>query len=878
MTRGTGEPRPIDRRTAMVLRASSWLVPRADRRAWLAEWSAEFAHDPPAPPVRRRRQAMAVRHAWWLRWHPPQPRHRGGTSMWSHLRLAARALRRDPGFAVPAFLTLALAIGANVAVFSVVEAVLLRPLPYPDADRLVMLRHRDLRTGLTKPDVGATDMADIAARAQSLEAFAPYGFGRTTVADGGDPIDAEVLGGGAGLFAVTGVQPFLGRGLTQDDTRRDAAPVAVLGYEFWRAKLGGDPSIVGRSLQVGPARRLVVGIAPPGFALPPVEQVDIIVPMGVPGVGTTPRTTGSWIRAAGRLRAGRTVADASAELGTLSAQLAGEFPATNAGTEYFGVSARTSLAGNAERPLWLMMAAVAVLLVIAIVNVSNLLLARVLAKRGELSVRVALGAERRHLVGQVLSENLLLTLLAGIAGVGLAVWGTSALVALVPASVSIPALATVGPNLRVLGFAIGVAAATALVLSVLAGVIATRTRVQTPGALTRVSISRGTRRAATALVVAEVALAVVLLAGAGLVVRSFNALLSVDVGFDRTGVLTLPLRFPTGRYQTTASRQAFYRDAFARLHALPRVEAAGAAAVTPLTGNNWTIPFERIDRPMPAGQRAPDIGWQVATPGYFSALQIPLRAGRVFTDADATGAPVVVISESVAARFFAPGEPVVGQRVRLGNDTGEIVGVVGDIHRAALTDAPRADMYLPFERQASDGTLFVRGTSGVVPSESAVRDALRAIEPGLRLGNAVSLERVAQNSAGSTRFAMWLLSVFAGAALVLAAIGIYGVMSYAARQRSREFGTRVALGARASDILWLVLGQGVTVIAVGLTVGLALTLLAARAIRSLLFSVREWDPATLAATSAVLAAATLVACYVPARRASRTDPARTLVE
>jgi putative ABC transport system permease protein len=239
---------------------------------------------------------------------------------------------------------------------------------------------------------------------------------------------------------------------------------------------------------------------------------------------------------------------------------------------------------------------------------------------------------------------------------------------------------------------------------------------------------------------------------------------------------------------------------------------------------------------------------------------------------------VVVISESVAARFFAPGEPVVGQRVRLGQEAVEIVGVVGDIRRAALTDTPRADMYLPFARQAGDGTLFVRGTGGMPPPQSAVRDALRAVEPGLRLGNAVSLERIAVDSAGATRFAMWLLSVFAGAALVLAAIGIYGVMSYAARQRSREFGTRVALGARASDILWIVLGQGVTVIAIGLTVGLALTLLAVRAIRSLLFSVREWDPATLAATSAVLAAATLIACYVPARRAARTDPARTLVE
>jgi predicted permease len=386
----------------------------------------------------------------------------------------------------------------------------------------------------------------------------------------------------------------------------------------------------------------------------------------------------------------------------------------------------------------------------------------------------------------------------------------------------------------------------------------------------------GARIAASGLVAEEIALAVVLLAGAGLTLRSFSNLLAVDTGFTPAGVLTVQFALPAGRYDDDQARRAFYARAFADIAAVPNVETVGAAMVTPLTGNNWSAPLQRIDRPLAAGQRPPEVGWQLASEGYFRALRIPLRRGRLFHASDATGPAVVIISEAVAARFFA-GEDPLGHRINLGDVQPEIVGVVGNVRRASLSDDPRADLYFPFERVMSPSTtLFVRASGDPIAALPAVRAAVRRIEPHAVLYETRTLSAIAEESAAVTRLATRLLSGFAVIALLLAAIGVYGVMSYRVRLRTRELGTRLALGASPRDITRLVLLQASAIAVVGLAVGMAAALALGRTLTSVLFEVEPWDPATLASAAVLLAAATLAASYLPARRAARVDPVSAL--
>jgi len=393
----------------------------------------------------------------------------------------------------------------------------------------------------------------------------------------------------------------------------------------------------------------------------------------------------------------------------------------------------------------------------------------------------------------------------------------------------------------------------------------------------RATAGAAVRRATSVLVGAEIALAIVLLTGAGLVLRSFANLLSVDPGFRTDRVLTLSAIAPADRYQDPEARAGLQQRVFAAIRQVPGVEEVGSAAVIPLTGNNWTAPFERADRPVAAGERPPDVGWQSATAGYFRAMSIPLRSGRFFSPADGPGSPVVVIvSEALEARFF-PGERAVGRRIRVGTEEAEIVGVVGNIRRASLTDAPHADLYFPQEHAPGPAmTLFIRTGGDPAASVPAVRTALRAVEPRIVLRGIRSMDEVARESVQVTRLALWLLGMFAATAATLAAVGIYAVMAYAVRQRMREIGTRMALGASRTNILLLVLGEGGRIALMGTTAGLAISLVAGRALRSLLFSTSPTDPAILLVAAGLLFTTALAACYIPARRAARLDPVSTL--
>ena len=793
--------------------------------------------------------------------------------MWTHdVRHALRLFRREPAFAAAAVLTLTLGIGANTALFAVVEAVLLRPLPFEQADQLVVLRHRDVRTGLTKPDIAIGDFVDLRARQRSLESLAGFSGFQSTFFGDGEPLRVEGAIATPDALRALRLQPALGRLLQEDDARESAAPVAIVSHEFWRTRLGSDMT---RSIQLGTTRRTVVGVLPPGFRFPAMPKTDVIVAQALPAEAPAQRRDG-WIYGIGRLRPGETLARADAELAVISRQLEIEFPQQNRGSRYEALSLRDVLVGDTRRPLLLLLAAVGFVLLIACANVGNLLLARALGRQQELALRLALGASPRRLVVQVLTEGLGLALAGGVAGVIVAWRAAPVLAALIPNASSVPGLEQVGINAGVLLFALGATVASALGFSAIACVGLSRAKRGALAGQRRATMTPGASRAASGLVAAEIGLAVVLVAGAGLTLRSFANLLAVDPGFTPAGVLTVQLALPDGRYDEDDARRAFYARAFAEIDALPNIESAGAAMVTPLTGNNWTAPLQRVDRPVPAGERPPDVGWQLASEGYFRALRIPVRAGRVFEARDATGPPVVVISEAVVARFY-PGEEPLGRRISLGDMEAEIVGVVGNIRRAALNDDPRADLYFPFERVMSPSTtLFIRASGDPIAALPAVRAAVRRLDPHAVLYETRTLSHIAEESAAVNRLATRLLAGFAVIALLLAAIGVYGVMSYRVRRRTREIGTRLALGASPHDITRLVLVQGAAIASVGLAVGTAGALAFARTLSSLLFDVPPWDPATLVSAAALLAVATLAASYLPARRAARVDPVSVL--
>jgi putative ABC transport system permease protein len=860
---------------------------RAARSAWRASlwyWWQVIRSTPPLLGRRIRRRhpnsAFSIPLPMPLPTTPPPTAAERVRTAAYHVKHGFRRLLREPAFTAAAVLTLALGVGANVAVFAVVEAVLLRPLGYIDADRLVILNHRDQRTGLTKEYIAIGDYVDITQRQSSFEVVAGYGSWQLTVTGDGEPYRVPTLAAAPGLLEALRVRPLLGRTIQPEDSRPGAAPVVMLGHDLWKTRFGGDPAVVGRSVRIGSQDHTIVGVAPAAFQFPPTATVGMIYPQTIPTTAPAQRKNG-WIFAVARLKAGRTVEDATTDLAQVSRQLEHDHPQQNQGSTYFAMPLRDQLVGNTKPALVLLLAAVGVVLLIACANVANLLLARSLSRRREMALRTALGAGRSRLAAQLLSESLALALVAAVVGVLFANWGARALVSLVPQSVSVPGLADVNVNGPVLLFALVLTAITTVAFGLVA---MTTVRLENAASVLvgggRLSMSAGARRAASGLVVAEVALAVVLLVGAGLIVRTFSELVSIDPGFRTDRVMTMGIAIPNERYKDVEARAGYYHRAFAALRAVPGVREVGAAVVTPLTGNNWSAPFERPEHPVAPGERAPDVGWQAASGSYFRTLEIPLVAGRLFDERDRPGSPsVVIVSEAIQKRFF-PNESAIGKRVKTGDTTtAEIVGVVGNIRRAGLRDDPWADMYFPFERGPSNQiTLFVRTAGDPDRALPALQAAIKGIDSRTIVEGSRSLADVAAESVRTTKLILWLLGLFATTALILAAVGIYGVMSYVVRQRTREIGTRIALGATRRDIVWMVMRDGVWIAAGGTIAGLLIGLAAARSLASILYGVSSSDPATLSMAAGVLVATIMAACYLPARRAASVDPARTLAE
>ena len=807
------------------------------------------------------------------------------------LRLAARSLRRNPGFALVAVVTLALGIGANTAIFGVLNGVLLRPLPYATPDRLVKVwNHWE---GSPEGNLSPPEFFDYRERLGSFSHLGAYTTGPANLTGGDAPerLNAGFLS--AGVFPTLGIAPLHGRVFVAEEDVPGVEPPVVLGHGLWVRRFGGDPSIVGRTITLGGNARTVVGVMPPEFRLPEElrgeETTDLFLPLGIDRT-TVPNRGSHFLRGVARLRPGVSVEQAAAELAAVARQLVAEFPDDYSAEMRFGAGAEPlaeHVLGDVRPLLLILLGAVGLVLLIASVNVASLMLIRADARQREMAVRTALGAGRGRIVRQLLVESGLLAMLGGAGGVLLAVWATEALVRLNPPG--LPRPDAIGVDARVLGFALGVSLLTALIFGLVPALHASRAEL---GSTLRESARTATAGAArqrlrTLLVAGEVALAVVLLVGAGLLVRSFVALRQVDPGFRTEGVLTLRMSLPSSRYPAERVPE-FYREFLQRVSALPGVTAAGAVSNLPLASGLGDLNFEIEGRPVGADESSPRADWQTVTPGYFLAMGMQLLRGRGVLPSDDERAPgAVVINESLARQYWADEDPI-GKRFELGAGAGPgwvtIVGVVRDLRHESLTEPPRPEMYIPHAqfRGWDSGapvramTLAIGNGANPVALAPAIREELRRMDPELPVADVRSMEEVRSESVALPRFVMLLLTLFSAVALVLAAIGVFGMMAYSVAQRTREIGIRIALGASAGEVARMVVRRGMAISLAGVALGLVGAVATSRLLSGMLFGVDATDPATFASIPLLLLATALLASYLPARRATRGDPVEAL--
>src|SRR5215207_5627965 len=790
------------------------------------------------------------------------------------IRFGLRLLWKRPGFTAVALAVLALGVGANTAIFSVVNAVLLRPLPYPGAERVVAFDGVNLSKGINKSNMSAPDFEDWKEQARSFEAMSLYTEGGSNLTGGTEPERVTTAWVGADFFRVIGVGAARGRALLPEDDRPGGSPAVVISHGLWQRRFGADPAAVGRRVELGGRSLEIVGVMPPDFDFP--QRAQLWGPLQL-DVAKEPRDNRSY-SVVGRLREGVPLETAQAELDAVAARLAQEYPVTNAGWGVDLDPLKDELVGRLKATLFMLLAGVGLLLLIACANVANLLLARASGRRREVALRLALGAGRWRIARQMLTESVLLSLAGGALGAALSVWLTDLLVALAPADT--PRLSEASADWRVLLFAAGASVLTGVAFGLAPALQASRYDLNESLKEGGRGASGGRSRARSALVVAEVALSLLLLAGAGLLVKSFARLQAVDPGFDAEGVLTMRVSLPGARYKEPARKAEFYAALMERVQALPGVESASATLSLPLGGSNYSVGrgFIREGRPE-TPEEADNAAYAVVTPDYFRALRIPLRAGRVFDERDdMESAKVVVINEAFARKAFA-GEDALGQRIQIWRDEKfprEIVGVVGDTKPQALDAAdPALQMYVPHRQDGTWGGLSLvlraRGAEAD-PLVRGVREEVRALDRELPVYDVKTMGKVVADSTAYRRVAMFLMAGFACAALLLAGVGLYGVVSYTVAQRTHEIGVRLALGARGRDILGLVVRQGMLLTLAGLGLGLACAFALTRLIAGLLYGVSAADPAVYVVVSLLLAAVALLACLVPARRATKVDP------
>jgi putative ABC transport system permease protein len=792
------------------------------------------------------------------------------------LLFALRILRKSPGFTLTAVLAIALGIGANTAIFTVVKQVLLQQLPYKDAARIVQLDEL-MRGRLTA--VSPPNFVDWRAQNRTLSALGAYNEQTLTLSGGPEALRLDGVAIDAQVLAALGAQPVLGRVFSDEDTRMGARAVALLGHALWQRLYGGDPGVVGRTITLEGAPYEVVGVMPPGFAFP--EQKEIWVPLTLTPRDVSPNQRGAhYLSAVGRLRDGVSVAQARDDLDAIEQAIARQFPTKLAG---YSVGVRSLLDAMVEpyqRPLWILFGAVGFVMLIACVNVSNLLLARATTRTGEIAVRSALGAGRRRLIRQLLAESVVLSLAGGAAGMLLGSWGVRALMAVAPAD--LPRADAVRMDSTVLIFSVVLSIVVGLVFGLAPAVVASRPDlaiflkdVRRDGGSTG-----GRRRLRGVLVAAQVALALVLLAGAGLAARSFDRLTRVDPGFRTTSVLTFEIVLPEATYPRMASITQFYRDYVERIQHQPGIVAAGAVSFAPLAWSSFGGSFSLLDRPEAVSEGNAQV--RSVTPGYMETLSIPLRAGRFVDARDSEIGPRVALVSEAAARRYWPGANPVGKQIRVHVNESisaprEIVGLVGDVRITGLETEPAPVIYVPHAQYGPETMTIVARTAGD-PLEAlpALKAILKMVGPGVAISSPHTADDLVAASVAEPRFRTLLLSIFAIVSLALAAVGLYGVVAFSVNQRRAELGLRMALGANRGDVLRLVLREGMMPVAAGILVGLAGAAALASVMKTLLFGVDALDSVTFAAVATVLACVALAACYVPARRAMMVDPAHTL--
>ncbi|MGH9452491.1 MAG: ADOP family duplicated permease [Terriglobia bacterium] len=797
------------------------------------------------------------------------------------LRYGLRQLRKSPGFTAVAVLTLALGIGANTAIFSIVDAVLLRPFPYPHPDQLVLMFDVPLQQPSALSGISYRDFTECREQNRVLSAMAGNAFHDLTLTGAGEPSIVNTADVTPEIFALLNAKPLAGRTLLPEDGKQGAAPVAVVSENLWRSRFGANPDLIGQSINLDMRSFTVVGILPASFRYPdgaphqdvwiPIAQDPVFGPRlllpGVPAMGGI-----------GRLKPGVSVAQAQAEMKTLGARLAKQFPAQDTGLTIRIEPYRQFVVGNVRPALLILLGAVGLVLLIACANIANLLLSRATSRGREIAVRIALGAERSRIIRQLLTESALLGLLGGFAGVLLAGWGVWSVRPLLPSELIRINSIHVGGS--VLVFALLLSLVAALAFGLAPALLATPSNLQTNikegGQRTS---QRGGQRVRSFLVVAEISLAMVLLVAGGLLIRSLALVTSVNPGFEPKNVIEAEVSLPQFQYSTPQQWTAFANELLPRLHAQPGLRDSALAGPLPMdrqgeAGLGFTIVG---NPPLPPG-KSTTADYSTVSPDYFRVMRIPLQRGRFFSAQDSPSNPnVAIISETLARRYF-PNQDPIGRQMRFGfppngSVSREIVGVVGDVRDVALSRKPGPMMYVPFaQAPLYGGEVVVRSSLSASSVADGIRRAVHSIDKDLPVTDVESFPDAVGASIAQERFRTLLLSSFSGIALILAAIGIFGVISYSASQRTHEIGIRMALGARQRDVLRLILGQGAKLALLGLGAGAVAALLLTRFLSALLFGVRPSDPVTYVVVALILAGVALLASYIPARRAAKVDP------
>jgi len=791
------------------------------------------------------------------------------------LRYGVRSFLKRPGFLVIAISTLALGIGATTAMFTVVNSVLLRPLHFPEPERIVLFQGVNPRQGITDSNMSIPDITDWQQQSQSFEQIAGFASGGVILSTGDEVERVRTTAVSAEFFPLFKTNPISGRVLQPDDMQEGRDAVIVISHALWQRRFGGAADVIDRKITLNGQPATIVGIMPAGFTYP--NDCEVWVPLE----RTKERRDNRFVEVVSRLKPNVSLAQAQAEMDTINQRLAQNYVETNTGWSVHLTELRESLVGELRTSLLILLGAVAFVLLIACANVANLLLARAAYRQKEIALRTALGASRLRVVRQLLTESVLLSFVSGMAGLALSLWFIKLLIAITPPNT--PRLSEIRIDLRVFAFTFGVTILAGILFGLFPALQTSRPNLNETlkDSGQRGSETGGRNRVGSLLIVSEIALSFMLLAGAGLLIKSFLHLREINPGFNPDNVLTMRLALTPGKYAQGEPRAQIYKQLIDHVKATPGVQSAGAVLSLPLGGDTFEVgrSLIREGRPMTPDESS-NAQYLPVTPDYFQTLQIPLKSGRFFTDQDTLQSTKVVIVNETMARALWPNENPVGRRFTIWRDEKfprEIVGVVGDT-KASLDKEAGRQMYVPYAQDATWGSLslVVRTAGDPSAMTSSVREAIRAVDKGIPNYNLKTMNDVVSTSAAPRRIPMLLMSAFAGVAMLLAMLGIYGVTSYYVTQRTHEIGVRMALGAQIVDVLKLVLRRAMLLAVIGIGIGVAGAIAVTRYLTSLLFGVKPIDTLTFVAVAVALAVVVFIACLVPARRAAKIDPLEAL--